>query len=118
MLLSGRDGQPPLCCTTAKELHPMNRFPILFQRRVALAVVSALVMGGLSVGVILVTAPAPSSTGTSSNASTTSSSSAGASTGTTSSSAYSDDGEHDEETGQAVSGVVQQIESGTENFVL
>lgn len=95
----------------------MNKFPILFQRRVALAVLSALVMGGLGVGVILVTAPAPFSTGTLSNASTTSSS-AGASTGTTSSSASSDDGEHDEETGQAVSGVVQQIESGTGNFVL
>lgn len=96
----------------------MNRFHMLFQRRVALAALSALVMGGLGVGVILVTAPAQSSTGTSSNASTTSSSSINSSTGTTSSSSFSNDGEHDGETGRALSGVVQQVDTGTGNFVL
>jgi len=95
----------------------MKRWSLMFQGRVALAVVSALVIGGLSVGVVLVTAPAQPSASASSSASTTSSSTGtNMSTGPTSSSAASpsDDGE----TGRTLSGVVQQVDSGTGNFVL
>lgn len=95
----------------------MNRWSLLFQGRVALAVVSAFVIGGLSVGVVQVTAPAPPSASAPSSTSTTSSSTGtNTSTGTTSSSESSPS--DDRETGRILSGVVQQVDSGTGNFVL
>lgn len=95
----------------------MNRWSLLLQGRVALAVVSAFVIGGLSVGVVLVTASAQPSASAPPSASTISSSiGTNTSTGTTSSSESSPS--DDEETGRTLSGVVQQVDSGTGNFVL
>lgn len=95
----------------------MNRWSLLFQGRVALAVVSAFVIGGLSVGVVLVTVPAQPSASAPSSASTTSSST-GTNTSTETSSSLESSPSDAGETGRTLSGIVQQVDSGTGHFVL
>lgn len=98
----------------------MQRWSEWLQGRVALAVVSALVAGVLSVGLLLVTTLAQPAVGSPSPVSTTANGSTNPSTDSQarSGSPSSDDDEHEGEHDRGWSGIVQQVDSSTGNFVL